>query len=46
LGRVLTDPKLALQLSSQSRQTAVARNNPKRIVQDQLEIYRQVQKEK
>lgn len=42
LALVLTDSELALRLSRISRQVAVARNNPERIVQRQLEIYRHV----
>lgn len=42
LERVMTDKKLALRLSQESRKIAVVRNDIKRIVQRQLEIYRQV----
>lgn len=42
LERVLTDPELALRLSRESRKIATVRNDRQRIVQRQLEIYRQV----
>jgi glycosyltransferase involved in cell wall biosynthesis len=42
LERVLTVRELALLLSRESRKIAMVRNNRERIVQRQLEIYRQV----
>jgi glycosyltransferase involved in cell wall biosynthesis len=42
LERVLTDTELALRLSRESRKIATVRNDHSRIVQRQLEIYRQV----
>jgi glycosyltransferase involved in cell wall biosynthesis len=42
LERVLTDKELALRLSQESRKIATVRNDRERIVQRQLEIYRQV----
>jgi glycosyltransferase involved in cell wall biosynthesis len=42
LERVLTDEDLALRLSRESRKIATVRNGRQRIVQRQLEIYRQV----
>ena len=42
LERVLTNPELALRLSRESRRIASDRNDRERIVQRQLEIYRQV----
>lgn len=42
LERVLTDETLALRLSQESRKIAAIRNDRQRIVQRQLEIYRQV----
>lgn len=42
LERVLTDEALALRLSRESRKIAAVRNDRQRIVQRQLEIYRQV----
>lgn len=42
LERVLTDKPLALQLSQESRKIAEVRNNRERLVQRQLDIYRQV----
>lgn len=42
LERVLTDEGLALRLSRESRKIAAVRNDRQRIVQRQLEIYRQV----
>lgn len=40
--RLLTDRALAERISSQARKTALVRNDPERIVQNQMEIYRQV----
>ena len=45
LERVLTDAELTLRLSRESREIAAARNDRQRIVQRQLEIYRQVLEE-
>lgn len=45
LERVLTDKELALRLSQESRKIAAFRNNRQRVVQRQLEIYRQVVEE-
>jgi glycosyltransferase involved in cell wall biosynthesis len=45
LERVLTDVELAVRLSRESRKIAAVRNDCQRIVQQQLEIYRQVMKE-
>ena len=42
LERILTDKDLALRLSQASRKIAAGRNDRDRIVQRQLEIYRQV----
>jgi glycosyltransferase involved in cell wall biosynthesis len=42
LERVLTDEELAVRLSQESRKIAAIRNDRQRIVQRQLEIYRQV----
>ena len=42
LERVLTDQRLAGRLSGKARAVALVRNNPKEIVENQLEIYRQV----
>lgn len=42
LERLLTDQKLALRLSQESRKIATARNDSRCIVQRQLEIYQQV----
>ena len=42
LERLLTDEDLALRLSRESRKIAAARNDRQRIVQRQLEIYRQI----
>jgi glycosyltransferase involved in cell wall biosynthesis len=42
LERVLTDQELALRLSRESRKTATLRNDRQRIIQQQLETYRQV----
>ncbi len=42
LERLLTDEALAKRLSRESRKVAAVRNNRQRIVQRQLEIYRQV----
>jgi glycosyltransferase involved in cell wall biosynthesis len=42
LERVLTDEKLSQRLSQESRKIAIVRNDRERIVQRQLEIYRQV----
>ncbi len=42
LWRILTDPKLAERLSNKGREIAESRNNPKRIVLNQLKIYRSV----
>jgi glycosyltransferase involved in cell wall biosynthesis len=45
LERVLTDKELALRISLESRKIATVRNDRARIVQRQLEIYRQVVEE-
>jgi glycosyltransferase involved in cell wall biosynthesis len=45
LERVLTDKELALRLSRESRKIAMFRNDRQRVVQRQLEIYRQVVEE-
>jgi glycosyltransferase involved in cell wall biosynthesis len=42
LWRVLTDPELAGRLSKKGREIAVSRNDPQKIVLNQLEIYRRV----
>jgi glycosyltransferase involved in cell wall biosynthesis len=42
LERVLTDESLALGLSQESRKTAAVRNDRRRIVQRQLDIYHQI----
>ena len=42
LERLLTDRELALRLSRESRKIAAIRNDRQRVVQQQLEIYRQV----
>ena len=42
LERILTDKELALRLSRESRKIARVRNDRRRIVERQLEIYRQV----
>jgi len=40
LGRILTDSKLAERLSRKGREIAVIRNNPQKIVSNQLDTYR------
>ena len=42
LWRILTDPKLAEGLSNKGRDIAYGRNNPEKIVKNQLEIYRRI----
>ena len=42
LGRVLTDPTLAVRLSTKGRKTAIERNDPEKIVMHQLKIYGQI----
>jgi hypothetical protein len=42
LERLLTNRELALRLSQESRKIASVRNDSRRIVEQQLEIYRQV----
>ena len=46
LERLLTDQELAMHLSRESRKIAAVRNDRRRIVQRQLEIYRQVLQER
>jgi glycosyltransferase involved in cell wall biosynthesis len=42
LWRILTNPKLAERLSKKGRETADGRNDPEKIVLNQLKIYRSV----
>lgn len=45
LKRLLTDRALAERIGKRAREIALARNDPKQIVQNQIEIYQQVLRE-
>jgi glycosyltransferase involved in cell wall biosynthesis len=40
--RVLTQPELALRISANARRVGVTRNEPKRVIENQLKIYQEV----
>jgi len=42
---LLTDHTLAERIGKRARETALVRNDPERIVRNQIEIYRQVLRE-
>jgi len=42
LERVLSEKEMALRLSHRAREIALVRNNPQRVLEQQLEIYRRI----